>query len=68
MATDDCPQRTGRLFVTDRNSSIQFLVDTGSDLCVYPYSSLRERRAKTKYELTAANGSTIDTYGFITLD
>lgn len=64
MATNACPTPTGRLFITDRRSKIQFLIDTGSDVCVFPRASLRERRSKTKYELYAANGSTISTYGF----
>lgn len=68
MATNDCPTRQGRLFVTDRISNIQFLVDTGSDLCVYPRNVLRDRRSKTDFELTAANGSTIHTFGFIELN
>ncbi|CAG9101291.1 unnamed protein product [Plutella xylostella] len=68
MATNDCPSSTGRLFVTDRRSKAQFLVDTGSDLCVFPRSALRERRAKTNYQLCAANGTTIDTYGFAQLN
>lgn len=66
MATTDRPKaHTGRLFVTDRASKLQFLVDTGSDLCVFPRSMLRERRARTDYNLCAANGSTISTYGFV---
>lgn len=68
MATSDCPAYKGRLFITDRTSNIQFLVDTGSDLCVYPRSALRERRNKTDFHLSAANGSVIDTYGFIELN
>ncbi|CAK1603651.1 unnamed protein product [Parnassius mnemosyne] len=68
MAADDCPSSTGRLFVTDRSSNTQFLVDTGSDLCIYPRSALRERRTKTDYQLSAANGSVIDTFGFIELN
>ncbi|XP_013138906.1 PREDICTED: uncharacterized protein LOC106103646 [Papilio polytes] len=66
MATDGCPP-TGRLFVTDRRSNTRFLVDTGSDICVYPRAALRERRQKTNFVLSAANGSDIDTYGFIDL-
>jgi len=27
---------TGRLYITDRGSNLRFLVDTGSDLCVFP--------------------------------
>lgn len=69
MAAYDCPSSsTGRLFVTDRSSKMQFLVDTGSDLCVFPRSALRERRSKTDYSLCAANGSSIATYGYVTLD
>lgn len=68
MATDDCPSSSGRLFVTDRSTNTQFLIDTGSDLCVYPRSALRDRRAKTDFELCAANGTTIDTFGFIHLN
>nr|XP_037871837.1 uncharacterized protein LOC101736984 [Bombyx mori]XP_037871838.1 uncharacterized protein LOC101736984 [Bombyx mori] len=68
MATDDCLNSPGRLFVTDRTTKTQFLVDTGSDLCVFPRTQLRERRAPTSYKLTAANGSTIDTYGYSQLN
>lgn len=68
MATDDRPDTPGRLFVTDRNTKTQFLVDTGSDLCVFPRSQLRERRASTGYNLTAANGTTIETYGYAHLN
>ncbi|KAA5568909.1 hypothetical protein F3G48_32010, partial [Pseudomonas aeruginosa] len=66
--TDDCLNSPGRLFVTDRTTKTQFLVDTGSDLCVFPRTQLRERRAPTSYNLTAANGSTIDTYGYSQLN
>lgn len=67
MATEDRPFAAGRLFVTDRGSKVQFLVDTGSDLCVFPRSALREQRVKTNYQLSAANGSVINTYGYIQL-
>lgn len=69
MATDDChASPTGRLFVTDRVSKTQFLVDTGSDLCVFPRSVLRDRRARTNYELSAANDTKIATYGYLHLN
>lgn len=68
MATEDCPNLPGRLFVTDRTTKTQFLVDTGSDLCVFPRSQLHERRTATGYKLTAANGTTIDTYGYAHLN
>lgn len=67
MATNDYPNSHGRLFVTDRNTKTQFLVDTGSDLCVFPRSAFRERRTKTNYELSAANGTVIHTYGYASL-
>jgi transposase InsO family protein len=62
MAADDCSS-SGRLFVIDRRTKMQFLVDTGSDLCVFPRTALREHRPKTTYQLFAANGSVINTYG-----
>ncbi|XP_063368758.1 uncharacterized protein LOC134657137 [Cydia amplana] len=43
---------------------MQFLIDTGSDLCVFPHSLLKQRRSKTNYQLSAANGSPIDTFGY----
>lgn len=70
MAASDC-QSSGRLFVMDKKTGVKFLVDTGSDLCVYPFKYLRGQcRQKIKYELFAANGSPISTYGWInfTLD
>lgn len=39
-------------------------MDTGSDLCVFPNHLLRDRRSPTNYQLTAANGTNINTYGF----
>lgn len=67
MAADDCPPTppNGRLFVTDSRSKTQFLIDTGSDLCVYPRTALHDRREKTNYQLCAANGSNINTYGYV---
>lgn len=43
-------------------------MDTGSDLCVFPKSALKQRRHKSSYQLCAANGSTIHTYGFVHLN
>lgn len=45
-----------------------FLIDTGSDLCVFPRAMLQQQRSKTEYQLFAANGSPIHTYGWIHLD
>lgn len=63
MAADGCPS-SSRLFITDRRSKIPFLIDTGSDLCVFPRSALNHRREKTNFQLCAANGSVIHTYGY----
>lgn len=66
-ATDDCQGVTSRLFITDRKTKVQFLIDTGSDLCVLPRRFLRQPRQPVDYNLTAANGSVIDTYGTTTM-
>lgn len=42
-------------------------MDTGSDLCVIPRSAFRQR-VKTDYQLCAANGSSIDTYGWVEMN
>ena len=67
VAASDCHTKPGRLFVVDRVTKLSFLIDTGSDLCVYPRSALTQPRAKTDYTLYAANGSPIPTYGWIHL-
>lgn len=54
--------------VVDKNSKHKFLIDTGSDLCCFPRRLLRERRSPVNYDLCAANGSRIKTYGFLTLN
>lgn len=67
MATNDCRSSPGRLFITDHSTKRQFLVDTGSDICVFPITDLSENRHKTSFQLSAANGSAIATYGYINL-
>lgn len=68
MTASDCRRTPGRLFVTDKNSRVQFLIDTGSDLCVYPRNFMKNKKIKkSEYELYAANGSIIPTYGFINI-
>ena len=56
--------RTSRLFVTDRVTNIEFLVDTGSDLCVLPRTRVKGQTVLSDYKMYAANGSTISTYSF----
>lgn len=65
-ASDDSPKYR-RLFVTDKTTKIRFLVDTGSDVCVCPRDNIKGRRRADAYQLFAANGSTIKTYGTVTL-
>jgi cleavage and polyadenylation specificity factor subunit 1 len=62
-----CTTTRGRLFVTDRRTKLQFLVDTGSDLCVYPRRLVPRRGERVNYDLCAANGTTIHTYGWLPL-
>lgn len=58
---------TNRLFITDQFSQTRFLVDTGSDLCVFPRKMLKGQVQKCSYSLFAANGSVINTYGCVFL-
>lgn len=68
MVASNCQVSPGRLFVTDKKTRVKFLVDSGSDLCVFPINLVRhQNRNKDKYELFAANGTPISTYGSITL-
>lgn len=46
---------------------MQFLVDTGSDLCVFPRSAIKTPCFRSKYTLVAANNTTIHTYGPLSL-
>ena len=59
-----CFTNSGRLLVTDRTSKLQYLIDTGSDLSVFPHKLLPENRPSIDY-LYAANGTTIPTYGWV---
>jgi hypothetical protein len=43
-----CTTATGCLFVTDKSSKQRFLIDTGSDLCVFP-RKLRPLRGQRHY-------------------
>ena len=57
-----------RIFVADKFSKVPFLIDTGSDLCVYPRSKVRGHVKKCTYELFAANNTRIATYGTIAVE
>jgi hypothetical protein len=62
-----CTSDSGRLFITDKVSKRRFLIDTGSDICVFPRKILPQRRSRVDYDLSAANGTTISTYGWLPL-
>lgn len=67
MAANGHGPQPSRLFITDRETKTRYLIDTGSEISVYPKNSTRGRRATSTRELFAANGSTIRTYGEIHL-
>lgn len=50
-----------RLFVTDRRTKMKFLVDSGADVSLIPAGP--NDQIDTSYELYAANGTPIPTYG-----
>lgn len=56
------------LFVMDRSSRVNFLVDNGSDLSVFSRNLAKGRTQSCTYVLLAANGSEIPTYGCIMLN
>ena len=60
--------RASRLFVIDRVTNIEYLVDTGSDLCVLPRTRVKGQTVLSNYKMYAANGSTINTYGVRTFE
>jgi hypothetical protein len=53
-----------RLFIIDCISKQWSLVDTGSDLCIFPCKPLPGYWERTDYTLYAANATTIPTYGW----
>jgi hypothetical protein len=58
---------TSRLFITDKCTKHRFLIDTGSSICVFPRKLFSQGKDSVHYELRAANGSTIPTYGWLNL-
>ncbi|RLU23492.1 hypothetical protein DMN91_003697 [Ooceraea biroi] len=56
-------QPQDKLLITDKNSGITFLIDTGSDVSLLPRSHQVYGTKPTPYQLFAANGTLIDTYG-----
>lgn len=60
-------QSSSRVFITDEISHINFLVDTGSDNCIFPKEKLHNNKPCSNYNLYAVNGSVIHTFGRIPL-
>jgi hypothetical protein len=58
---------TGHLFITDRLSKWQFLVDTGSDLYVHLYRLIPRCEERVNYNICVANVTTIPTYRWLPL-
>ncbi|GBM80821.1 hypothetical protein AVEN_33429-1 [Araneus ventricosus] len=53
--------RKFRLFVRDQRSNLHFIVDSGAHVSIIPATSQNEKKAE--YQLYAANGIEISTYG-----
>ena len=51
------------LYVTDRESRLRFLVDTGAEVSIIPPSKAERKNRQDTIGLLAANGSPIVTYG-----
>lgn len=65
------PRVNHRLSIMDVNTGIQFLIDSGANVSVYPLNLVSDKSASkkcepNKYKLFAANGTQIETYGLIT--
>lgn len=62
-AADHDGRGSRRIFVTDKKMKISFLVDTGANISVYTRSKINGHVNKNAYEVFAANGTRIATYG-----
>lgn len=63
LAAGDAGIKSSRLFITDRNTKLKFLIDTGADISVLPKSFNTAGVHASKYVLFAANGTPMSTYG-----
>ncbi|GFS88657.1 transposon Ty3-G Gag-Pol polyprotein [Trichonephila clavipes] len=64
------PGRKSRFFVKDRETGCQFLVDSGADVSILPWTKMKGECQASQYKLYAANGTEIPTNGLkiLTLD
>lgn len=65
MEANEASVTSKRLFLTDQNSKLRFLVDTGADISLIPPSAADRKRPNNDQSITlfAANGTTIKTFG-----
>ncbi|KAL0830128.1 hypothetical protein ABMA28_003585 [Loxostege sticticalis] len=68
MAGACAVQPSHRLCVTDYNTRLRFLIDTGANISVIPVKSKYINNECSDYKLYAANGTEIKTYGIRTLE
>lgn len=66
-ATVDLGTKVSRLYITDRSSGNDFLIDTGADISVVPPNHKEKRCPPCNFNLLAANGTPIRTYGSKTI-
>jgi len=66
-AAGDTRPKVSRLLIMDKTTDVRYLIDTGSDVSVYPPRKHRQFKGKIEYQLYAANGSIIPTYGTVML-
>lgn len=59
----DGPCRNNRLIVADKRTGTRFLIDTGADISVLPKRRTDRNYSPATFQLFAANGSIIDTFG-----
>lgn len=57
-----------RLFVRDKKNRLLFLIDSGADVSAIPKSFAKFFKLNKDFQLTAANGSIINTYGTMVVE
>ena len=55
------------LYIAEQNGGYCFLVDTGAEVSLIPASTLERKHQQVGFSLQAANGSSIPTYGTLSL-
>ena len=64
VATSAAGQQTGHLlYVTERESRLRFLVNTGSEVSIIPPSKAERKNPQDTFGLLTANNLPIVTYG-----